>query len=468
MLRQIRTFKGGFRFKNYPGQAQPLLLTAEQPLRVFIPLSRSSGGEVKPLVQKGDKVFAGQIIGRDDANILSPAHSSVNGVVEDIKRFNYLKRDTAMAVIRASDSSPEIKRLAGYSADWQKLSAEKIEELVFLSGALTLPVASARKVTQIIIQETGAEPYNSSLDLILEGENTLNFIEGIKILKKIMPQAKAHLAINRQNKGIISEIVRLSARLDWFEVCAVEPKYPQGCQRALLPAVLKQKIPYGSCASDLGVIVLQAEEALAVYEAVTQGKPFIEKIVALCGPFFKENLHLKVRIGAPLNELTKNRLKPAGPSRLISNSLLTGQELNDLSLPIDQTFSQIIAIADNREREFLAFARPGLRRDSYSGAFLARWLPWARKSVDTNQHGEERPCISCGFCEYICPAMMIPHLLAKYVRKDICDEILVSYEIFNCVACGLCSFVCPSKIPLLKYIKEGQEKLLAEGFSAKT
>lgn len=468
MLRQLRTFKGGFKFKNYPGQAKPLLLTAGQPLRAVIPLSRSSGVEVKPLVKKGDIVFAGQIIGRDDTNILSPAYSSVNGIVEDIKRLNYLKRDTAMVVIRAGDSSPEIRLLGGYSADWQKLSNEKIEELIFLSGAVILPAASSKKVTQIIIQEAGAEPYNASLDLILEGKNTLNFIEGIKVLKKIMPQVRAHLAVNRQNQRIINEIVKLTARLDWFDVCAVEPKYPQGCQQVLLPVVLKQKIPYGSCASDVGVIVLPAEAVLAVYAAVTQGKPFIEKIVALCGPSFKENLHLKVRIGSPLNEIIKERLESAGPVRLILNSLFTGQELNDLSLPIDRTFSQIIAIADNREREFFAFARPGLRRDSYSGAFLARWLPRAKKSVDTNQHGEERPCISCGFCEYICPAMMIPHLLAKYVRRDIIDEILVSYEIFNCVECGLCSFACPSKIPLLKYIKEGQGKLLEEGFGAKT
>lgn len=468
MLRRLRTFKGGFRFKNYPGQARPLLLPAELPSRVIIPLEKSSGAQVKPLVKKQDTVFAGQIIGRDDTNVLPPVHSSVNGIVEDIKRFNYFKRDTTSVIIRASDSSSQIKPLVGYSADWKKLSNEKIKELIFDSAALTLPVDFSRKITHIIIQEASAQPYNSSLDLILEGKNVLNFIEGINILKKIMPQARVHLVIGRQNHKIINTITSLTSQMDWFDVCAIEPKYPQGCERVLLPVVLNQKVPYGSSLLDIGVVVLREEEVLAVYEALTQGKPFIEKIVALCGPCFKENLHLKVRLGTPVNEIVKDRLKSSGSVRLILNSLLTGQELNDLSLPVDKTFSQIIAIDENKNREFLAFARPGLRHDSYSRSFLAQWLPWLQKSVNTNQHGEERPCISCGYCEYICPARIIPHLLYKYVRKEIIDEILISYEIFNCVECGLCNFACPSKIPLLKYIKEGQQKLLAEGFEVKT
>lgn len=434
---------------------------------MFIPLGQGFGTEVKPLVKKGDIVFTGQIIGKDDTGILSPAHSSVNGIVEDIKRLDYLKRDTAMIIIRSSDSSGQIKTLEGHTSSWQKLNNEKINELIFLSGALALPQDYSKKIAHIIIPEIAAEPYNYSLDLILESKNALNFIEGLMILKKLMPGARVHFAVNRNNRKIINEIVKLTAHLDWFDLCAIEPKYPQGCQPLLLATLLKKKIPHGSCAADLGVIMLPAEEVLAVYEAVTQGKPFIEKIVALSGPAFKENLHLKVRLGTPLNEIVGNRLEPSGPVRLVLNSLLTGQELRGLISPVDRRFSQIIAIADNRKREFLAFTRLGLRRDSYSRTFLAQWLPHFKKSVDNNQHGEERPCISCGFCEYICPAKMIPHLLAKYVRKEIIDEILISYEIFHCVDCGLCSFACPSKIPLWKYIKEGQEKLLAEGFKVK-
>ena len=94
---------------------------------------------------------------------------------------------------------------------------------------------------------------------------------------------------------------------------------------------------------------------------------------------------------------------------------------------------------------------------------MAKFLPGVKKFADTNVHGEERPCISCGFCEEACPVRIIPHLLSKYVKRSIIDETLMNYNIFNCIECGLCSFVCPSKIPLLKHMKEGHEKLIMQG-----
>jgi Na+-transporting NADH:ubiquinone oxidoreductase subunit NqrA len=120
-------------------------------------------------------------------------------------------------------------------------------------------------------------------------------------------------------------------------------------------------------------------------------------------------------------------------------------------------------IPDNRKREFLAFIRPGFRRDSYSRTFMSNFLPSIQKTFDTNMHGEERPCISCNYCEEVCPVSIIPHILSKYVKRSIVDETLANLHIYDCVQCGLCSYVCPSKIPLAQHIKEGMEMLTAQG-----
>jgi Na+-translocating ferredoxin:NAD+ oxidoreductase subunit C len=290
----------------------------------------------------------------------------------------------------------------------------------------------------------------------------LNFVEGIKILKKIMPQAKMLLAFNKDKKNLIESIKKLTSSLDKFEIYPVVPKYPQGYDEVLVPTLLNKKFPYGYSAANIGIVVLNIQAVIKVFEAVAEGKPFIDRTIALCGPSFKENIHLTVRVGTPLEFIVKNRLKNI-PSRIVLNSLLTGFELNDLSLPIDKTFTQIIAIPENKNREFLTFLRPGLRRDSHSNTFLAKLFPRIKKTVDTNKHGEERPCISCGFCEDICPVRIIPHLLSKYVTRGIIDETLMNYDIFNCIECGLCSFVCPSKIPLLQHMKEGHRKLIMQG-----
>ena len=474
MLKPFRTFKGGYRFKNYKGQAAPTMVLNQLPPQAIIPLRQGFGTEVKAQVKKGDRVFAGQIIGRDDNSISSPVHASVNGLVEDIKRMNYFKRDINMVVIRRIDDSQEIKPIPGHSSEWGKLNTEKMEELVYLSGVSSLDregiptrfkssIISPDDVKHLIIHGVGSEPYNISLDLLLEGKLLLNFFEGVKILKRIMHNSKVHLAINAHKRNIIEQLEKLSSNLEWVEIYPLEPKYPQGYDEMLVPTILGQKFPYGYSAANIGVVVLNIQAVLGVYKAVAEGMPMIERIMALCGPSFKENIHLKVRVGTPLKNIVADRLRDDSPRRVVLNSLLTGFELNDFSLPVERTASHVIAIPENKHREFLAFAKAGLRSDSYTRAFLANWLPGIRKLPDTNKHGEERPCISCSFCEEICPVRIIPHLLSKYVKRGIIDETLMNYGIFNCIECGLCSFVCPSKILLLQQMKEGHEKLIMQG-----
>lgn len=473
MFKRVGKLKGGYIFKNYTGQPTDVLLEAALPAQVIIPLKQGLGNEVKPLVKKGDTVTAGQIIGRDDTTISSPVHASVNGVVEDIRRMNYFKRDINMVTIKTGNKSLEIVRLSGAAKDWGKLKNEKIEELIYLSGVSSLDgegiptrfkssFIPPEKVQHLIIHGVGSEPYNISLELLLADKNIQNFIEGIKILKRVMPKCKVHLALNARKKKIIESIKKLTTELEWLDIILLEPKYPQGYDEILVPTILREKFPYTYSAANMGVIILNIQAVLGVYDAVAAGLPLIERIVALSGPCFKENIHLKVRVGTSLGDIVKGRLKEGLPIRLIDRSILRGFHLQDTSLPAERTISNLIAIPENREREFLAFIGPGVRRDSYSRGFLAKWLPGIKKFPDTNLRGEERACISCNFCTDVCPVQIIPHLISKYVRAEIIDEIIMQYGIFNCIDCGLCNFVCPSKIKLLENIKKGREKLVEE------
>ena len=474
MLKPFRGFRGGYKFTHYEGQVAPVLVEDDIPSKVMIPLRQGFGQDVKPVVKKGAIVAAGQIIGRDDQSVSSPVHSSINGVVEDIKRMNYFKRDVAMVMIRATGSSKEISRLPGYAAEWGRLSNEEIETLVYLSGVSSLDregiptrfkssIIQPDDVKHLIIHGVGSEPYNISLDLLLDGRRLLNFFEGIKILKRIMRNSHVHLALNGHKRKMIEQVVKLSSDAAWLDIYPLEPKYPQGYDEMLVPTILNQKFPYGYSAANIGVVVLNIQAVLGVYEAVVEGRPVIERTIALCGPSMKEHVHVRARVGTSLGDILSKRLDASRPSRVVLNSLLTGVLLNDFTLPVDRTFSQIVAIPENKTREFLSFMRPGAKSDSYTRTFLGRGLPCSKKRPDTNQHGEERPCISCTFCEEVCPVQIIPHLLSKHVKRGIIDETLMNYDIFNCIECGLCSFVCPVKIPLLAHLKEGHEKLMQQG-----
>jgi Na(+)-translocating NADH:ubiquinone oxidoreductase A subunit len=440
-------------------------------------LRQGFGNEVAAVVEPGQKVTAGQIIGRDDESVSSPVHSSVNGKVLKIERIDYLGRETGAITIE-SDGTGGWQRLKGHTSKLEDLSAEKIGELIYLAGAASsgkagIPtrfnssVIGPEDVENVIIRGVGSEVHNTSLDVLLNGEGLTNFMMGVQILQKMMAGAAFHLVLNKSQKSLIEAASRLLPIDNSINLFTVAPKYPVDYDEVLTPLLLENEFPYGYSAANIGVIVLDIQAVLHVYEAVAEGKPLIERTVALCGSGFRENPHVKLRLGASLEHLIKDKVKENKKLRLVRNSCLTGESLSDLSLPIDRSFDSLIAIPEETEREFLSFARPGFRRDSYSNTCLSKLFKngskMFQKKCGTNIYGELRPCVFCTFCDEVCPVGIIPHLLFHYIEKGFVDETLLKYKIFNCIECNLCSYVCPSKIPVAWYIKEGKTKLLAEG-----
>jgi Na(+)-translocating NADH:ubiquinone oxidoreductase A subunit len=477
IIPKYKRFSRGYEFKSFEGQPDEKLIQTGIPARVTIPLRQGFGCEVFPIVEPDQKVVAGEIIGRDDESISSPVHSSVNGKVVEIKTMDYLGQETITVVIE-SDGSPGWQSLDEFSANYESLSAEKIGELIYLSGAsaagragiptgFNSSVITPQEVENVIIQGIGSQVHNISLEVLLKDEGLQHFIEGLKILKKMIAGARFHLALNKLQKNLVKEIYQLLPSNNWINVFTVAAKYPVECDEVLTHLLLGGEFPYGYSAANIGVVVLDIQTVLHVYEAVVQGKPLIERTIALCGPGFEERPHVKLCVGSSLDHVIKNNVNTGKEWRYVVNSSLTGETVSDLSLPVDRTFRTVIALLEENESEFLAFARPGFKRDSYSRTCLSILFKknnrLFQKRCGTNIHGELRPCISCSFCEEVCPVGIIPHLLFHYVEKDDIDETLLKYRIFNCVECNLCSYVCPSKIPVAQFIREGKAKLLNEG-----
>ncbi|MDP7423716.1 MAG: 4Fe-4S dicluster domain-containing protein [bacterium] len=467
---KARTFTGGYIFKTFEAEPRDELVTQNIPSKVVIPLRQGFGSALDPLVKVGDKVRAGQIIGHDQASIASPIHSSINGKVVEIKKTNYFHREVWMVVIEG-DGTDDYDLVDGYSSQWEKLPTEAVEKILYTSGVTSLDrqgiptqfrssVIGPEKVENIIVHGADSEVYNLSLKLLFKGKGLYNFVVGLKILKKIMPRAKIHVAIDHSESEIHERLSKLLFKEDNIEMVPIVSKYPVGFDQVLIPTILEKSFPYGYSAANIGVVVLNIQAVLQVFEAMHQGKPLIERTIALCGPSVTEPTHVKVRVGTPLADILDGRLKKA-PSRVILNSLLTGVELNDLSLPIDRTFSLIIAIPEDTDRKFLALFRTGPRDDSISCTFASAYLN-LDKHAGTNKHGEERPCIQCGYCISVCPVRVVPIMLNRLSKRAI-DVRLMRYGIFNCIDCNLCSYVCPCKIPLARNIKMGKSKLIGIG-----
>jgi len=481
MTPRHKRFSRGYAFRNFEGQPEPRRVPLDIPGRVMIPLRQGSGQEVAPAVKVGQKVAAGQILGSDPESVSSPVHSSVNGTVLEIERKEYLGAETGMVVIE-SDGTPNWQALEGHAAQWQDLSAEKIGELIYLSGAGSagsagIPTSfrssalAPDDVRDVIVQGIADEVHNLSPDVLLEADGLTKFVEGLRILRKLLSGAGFHVVLGRSQKGLIGKLSQTLPAENWLDFVSVPGKYPVAHEDVLAPLVLDRKLPAGSSASDLGAIVLHVQAILHVYEAVVEGKPVIERTIALCGPGFSETPHVTVRVGSPLEHVMDGRAHAAGKYRFVVNSPLTGRVLGDASLPVDRTCTTVVSLLEDDEREFVSFMRPGFRKDSYSHTCASSLLShggMSPKTCGTNVHGERRPCIFCTFCEQLCPVGVIPHLLFHHVEKDMVDETLLRYEIFKCIECRLCDYVCPSKIPLAGYIQEGKKRLVEEGWVGAT
>ena len=370
-------------------------------------------------------------------------------------------------------------KVAGFSEDYKSLGSDKVSELIYTSGAASLgksgiptifksSPARPKSITSLIITTFGTGPFSLDEKIIFKTRGE-DFYKGLAILKQALPNANVTVAVDRKDRYFMKDIINAVRRgssatkaPDWIFIQPLAKKYPQESEDILARTILKKKIPIGGLGVDAGILILDIHDVLRVYEAVVLGKPFIERTVALAGSALKENTYINLRVGISLKEALLGNIKDGIEPRVVFGNTMTGIFAKNLSMPVGRSIGHITVLEEFKERQFLSFLRPGFASDSYSRAFLSSYVPSAKMRYNTNMHGELRPCIQCGYCEEVCPVSIIPHLLSKHIKHDIC-EAAERLGIFECIDCGLCSYVCPSKISLADDIAYGKKKLIEEG-----
>ncbi len=473
-ITKARRIKQGIHFDRFSADFKLTRMKVPAPEIVTIPLKQGFGCENICLVKKGDNVKAGQIIGRDDKSLCTPVHASVSGKVIDVVEINYVHehlKESLREKIRAvkiETTGEELERpLEDLGPDWENTEPAKVRQLLYLGGVSCLgqtgiptqyassPV-SPQDIKNIIVNGVISEPFVYSTTRFPQEID--NYIVGLRILGHIFPSAKVHVAVDKSTSEHLSSPL---VSLNKIELYSVDTSHPHGMSAVLIRSLLGDKILYGTFPSDRGILVVGQEVPLLVYQAVVEHRPFIRKKLSIGGSAVKKQAIADVAIGTSLNVAVHSFLFKEKKFRLILGGALTGSYQEDLYLPIGKEINSVVILEERTTREFLSFVRPGLKKHSYSRAFLSSLISTSPNRADTGLHGEERTCISCSYCAQVCPVNILPYQIYRCFTHDFIDE-LERLRPLECIDCGLCSYVCPSKLPLTETLKECKSKLSEE------
>lgn len=322
------------------------------------------------------------------------------------------------------------------------------------------------KVTRIVVSTIEVEPYDFPNEALLREEHKTRFIDGLKSIKDSYSNAQVSIVLDESQTDLLHMMAPESDNLSWLDINTISAKYPANLKELTIPTIFDKKYPVGYAPAHIGMLFLTVSDVLHVTRVITENKDADIVTIALSGTGWKENVLLEVPVGTLIKDITDTYLEDE-EVRLIKNSVLTGDVLTTEDL-VTYDLTVLVALPEDRRRQTLFFFRAGLKADSFSNAFLSRLMPKADKTAETNLHGERRACVSCTYCQNVCPVGLIPHLLHKHADKKIINKRLAELKIFDCVECGLCDYVCPSKIEVSTDIKRGKELLEKEEISHNT
>lgn len=431
------TFTGGIH--PYDGKN----LTKDKPIREVLPkgdlvypLSQHIGAPATPIVKKGDRVLTGQKIAEASAFVSAPVYATVSGTVKAIEPRRVVTGDNVMSIVVENDGlyeEAEYWTALNPTENTREEIIERIKEagIVGMGGAgfptfIKLSPKNPEKIEYVIANCAECEPYLTS-DYRRMIEEPEKLVEGLKVSLSLFPNAHGILAVEDNKKDCIEIFKNLTRDDNRISVKALKTKYPQGAERQLIFATTGRKINSSMLPADAGCVVNNVDTVVAIYHAIYEGRPLMERIVTVTGDAIADPRNFKVRIGTNYHELIEEAGGfKAEPVKIISGGPMMGFGIFDLDVPTTKTASALLC----------------LTKDDVSSM-------------------EPTACIKCGRCVEVCPGRVLPNkLMVAAIHDD--EETFIKLNGMECCECGCCSYVCPAKRPLTQTIKSMRKMQLAK------
>ena len=421
------------------GEGKPLTnaspIRAVAPNTVVIPMGMHLGAPSAPCVEKGQRVQLGQVIATPVGGLGLPVHASVSGEVLFVEVRQQLRAAPELCIGIQNDGQDDWVELTPVGTVEQAepaqiLAAVKNAGICGMGGAafpthVKLAIPEGKHAEVVILNGAECEPYLTA-DHRLMLESPQRIVDGLRLLVKAAGVTTGVIAVESNKPDAIQTMRAAASAYPEIRVLPLKTKYPQGSEKQLIHVVTGREVPRGKLPIDAGALVFNVSTAAAVCDAVTLGKPLVQRITTVTG-CVNEPGNLLLRIGTQYEEAVAACGGHCGHvGKVFAGGPMTGLCAPNLSISITKATNGIVTF-DERQA----------------------------KAV------EETACIRCARCVHICPIGLHPYLLRADIDK-LDFETAKKHGLMDCVLCGACSYICPARRYLSSSFKAAREELAAK------
>lgn len=431
----LLTFKGGIHPPHAKKSTEHLPIVDFLDIKVVeIPLRQHIGAPCEPIVQKGDVVKVGQLIGAAGGFVSANVHSSVSGTVLDVRKQNTAYGFDTCVVIE-NDFNYELSETVKPKPDFKTLSGKEVVDIIKEAGIVGMGGAGfpthvklspppEKPIDTIVLNGAECEPY-LTCDHRLMLEEPEMIIKGLQILMHALNVKNGVVGIE-SNKPDAIEKMKAAAKNTEIKVVGLKTKYPQGAEKQLIFACTGRSIPSGGLPMDIGVVVNNVATAATIGKLFETGLPLVERVCTVTGKGIKSPKNIRFKVGTPLKALIDFCEGYNGtPGKILLGGPMMGVAQFSDVLPAMKNTSGILVFSEEEAK-----------------------LP------------EASACIKCGKCVSTCPINLQPIQISAYTLMHDYDK-AAKYNALDCIECGSCSYICPAKRPLLQTIRVAKREILA-------
>ncbi len=414
-----------------------------------------SGLKQRLIVAEGDTVTAGAILMEDKANpafkLRAPAGGRVASIIRGDRRF-------VEKITIDVDPNAKSEQFASYSSQAiSSLDCGTILDQLVTTGMLSLirqrpfgRMADPELVPKsIFVNAMNTGPFKADAEAVV-ADDPVAFQAGLDLLGQVTEGA-IHLCVGENAGSTLKEAKGVDLHL-------FSGPHPAGNTSVHISRV-DPMLP-----TDI-IWTVDAVDLVGIGRLFLDGALPATRIVAIGGPCVKaeDRRHYRIATGGSLKPILDRALED-GEHRVIAGDVLSGTTIRSSShLRFHQ--SAITVIPANKERYFMGWTMPGVKRMSFTRTFASTWLPdnggW---HLGTNMFGEERALVITGHYDKVMPLDIMVDFLIRAVMAGDTDE-AIAHGILETLPedFALCDVICPSKIEVQELIRKGLRQIEEEG-----